>query len=329
VRDGDGNILVASCGRRVELLDCLRADVDALGLSGRLVAMDVSPLAPAAYHADAFELVPHVDEPTYLGAVRDIIKRHDIVLLVPTIDTELHRLSAAAAELRSMGTRVAISGRATIRISSDKENTSRFLRDEGLPCPAQWTATEALVGASTLPYPVVVKPRWGSSSVGVARVDDPAALRAATASDDYVVQSLASGHELTLDVWVDLEGRVRSCVPRRRIAVRAGEVSKGVTEYHPTAIEVAERVVGGLPDAYGPLTVQLFADGDQIQVIEINARFGGGYPLSWAAGARTTRWAIQDALGVEAEPEEFEWRSGLHMLRYDRSVFVDEEEIGR
>lgn len=310
-------------------MDCLRRDVEAIGLHGRLVGMDASPLAPAGYLADVFERVPSADEPTYLSALLDIVERHRIILVVPTIDPELPPLAAAAGELASMGTRVAISGQATIEISGDKLKTFDFLQGAGVPCPLQWPAMEALDGAHELPYPVIAKPRWGSSSVGVSRVDDAAALQTAIASDDYVVQTMAAGVELTLDIWVDPMGRMRSCVPRRRIAVRAGEVSKGVTEYNGRAIEVAERVVDALPDAYGPLTIQVFADGDHIQVIEINARFGGGYPLSWTAGARTTRWAIQDGLGLETEPARFEWRSGLHMLRYDRSVFVEEREFRR
>jgi carbamoyl-phosphate synthase large subunit len=142
-------------------------------------------------------------------------------------------------------------------------------------------------------------------------------------SDEDIVQTLAPGSEYTVDVFIDREGRLRSMVPRRRIATRGGEVSKGTVERCPEVEKLARQIVEALPDAFGPLTVQIFRDPQRgCQAIEVNARFGGGYPLSWQAGARTTRWAIQEAAGAPWEPLELSWAPGLTMLRYDQSVFI-------
>lgn len=323
------NVLLSSAGRRVELLRCLQADLRELGSSGKVVATDASSLTSAGMLADAFELVPRVDDPRYLDAFFELVERHRVGLVVPTIDTELQVLAGVADQLRQRGTTVLSSGGETVRISSDKTATHRFFEEAGLPCPQQWSAEEASELADTLPYPVIIKPRRGSSSVGVELIADASRLRTALCGDDRLVQSVAPGREYTVDVWVDRLGQARAAVPRRRIETRGGEVSKGITERHSQVIDLAERIARSLPDAYGPLTIQIFADGASVEAIEINARYGGGYPLAWEAGARTTRWAIQDALGHPAHPEELAWREGLLMLRHDASVFVERPDLLR
>lgn len=321
------NVLLSSAGRRVEFLSCLRGSLRELDVEGKVVATDASPLTSAGLRADALVVVPPVDDPTYLDVLMTVVEKHRIDLVIPTIDTELEVLAAAADALRAVGAWVLVSGPLTVKISGDKDSTFRFLLGKGFPTPQQWSAEEARELASSLPYPVIAKPRRGSSGKGVLTAAGPAALGVAIATDDHIVQSVAPGAEYTVDVWVDQDGTVRSAVPRRRIEVRAGEVSKGVTEGNSMVGDLARRVAGELPDAYGPLTIQIFADGVQAQVIEINARFGGGYPLSWRAGARTTLWAIQDALSRRYDPASFVWRDGLVMLRHDESVFVHMSDL--
>jgi carbamoyl-phosphate synthase large subunit len=320
-------VLLSSAGRRVELLRCLQADLRELGIPGKVVATDASSLTSAGMLADAFELVPRVDDPRYLDALLDVVARHRVELIIPTIDTELAILADVADQLRDRGTTVLSSGSETVRIAADKHETHRFLDKHGLPSPQQWSAVDARERADRLPYPVIIKPRQGSSSIGVTRIEDPASLHAGLGNGQQIVESVAPGREYTVDVWVDRSGRARLAVPRRRIETRGGEVSVGLTERHPQVIALAGRIAECLPDAYGPLTIQIFADGENVEAIEVNARYGGGYPLSWEAGARTTRWAIQDALGQAQDPEEIGWREGLLMLRHDASVFVPREDL--
>jgi carbamoyl-phosphate synthase large subunit len=224
--------------------------------------------------------------------------------------------------LAAEGVVALVSGPETVRISCDKGFTHEFFSRCGVACPQQWHGSLARDRADDLPFPVVLKPRMGSSSVGVEVVRDPQMLRLRV-SDEDIVQTLAPGSEYTVDVFIDREGRLRSMVPRRRIATRGGEVSKGTVERCPEVEKLARQIVEALPDAFGPLTVQIFRDPQRgCQAIEVNARFGGGYPLSWQAGARTTRWAIQEAAGAPWEPLELSWAPGLTMLRYDQSVFI-------
>jgi carbamoyl-phosphate synthase large subunit len=135
------------------------------------------------------------------------------------------------------------------------------------------------------------------------------------------VQELARGREFTVNLYVNRAGKCVCAVPHWRVEVRAGEVSKGITVKDPRLMELARRVAEALPGARGPLNMQCFLDDDgTIAIIEINARFGGGYPLAHKAGARFTDWLLDEQEGREAGPYDG-WTDDLAMLRYDEAVF--------
>lgn len=315
------NVLLTSSGRRVELLRNLQQDLEELG-GGVVIAADASSDAPTMHLAERSVRLPRLDDPGFAEALLQVLEEQRIDLVIPTIDTELPILFSMRDHIAATGARLLLSGPSTIELAGDKTLTAEFLAGHGIPHPLQWTATEAADRAPDLPYPVVVKPRHGSASIGVRVVAGPLELQASL-GPDAIVQQVATGDEFTVDLWVDGDGAVRSSVARRRITVRGGEVEKGVTERNAAVLRIAETVAESLPDAFGPLNVQVFADQDVLKVIEINARYGGGFPLSWRAGARTTRWALQFGRGVPADPEDLAWREGVRMLRYDESVFVE------
>jgi carbamoyl-phosphate synthase large subunit len=165
--------------------------------------------------------------------------------------------------------------------------------------------------------------------VGIVR--DAAELAVAVGRPELgemVVQTLAPGREHTIDVLADRGGRCVCAVPRRRIEVRSGEVSKGVTVRSPELQDLAARICEALPGAFGTITIQVFV-GDapgRLAVIEINARYGGGFPLALEAGADFPRWQLEELLGLPSTATADGWRDGLVMLRYDAAVFVDEAD---
>ena len=128
---------------------------------------------------------------------------------------------------------------------------------------------------------------------------------------------------------VDRSGRCVSAVARQRIEVRAGEVSKAVTVRNPSVLTVARGVAEALPGAYGVMNIQIFhdTDTDAVNVIEVNPRYGGGFPLSFEAGAWFPRWFLEEVLGQPSTAHD-DWRADLVMLRYDAAVFVARSEAG-
>jgi carbamoyl-phosphate synthase large subunit len=319
--------MISSAGRRVSLIDAFRTAVRRTNVTGRVLATDMSRSAPAFHHADAAFQVPRCTAPDFVDRLLALCLEHDVRLLIPTLDTELPVLAEHRARFESQGTVVAVSGVATIAVAYDKVQTHRWLVGEGFPTVSQCDASD--VHTLNWTFPTLVKPVRGSCSIGVAIVNDIEALKHATTGGDYVAQSIATGNEYTIDTFVGRDGRCLGAIPRRRLEVRAGEVSKGMTVRNSKLESLAREISERLPAAFGPLNVQVFWDegNGTAQVIEINPRFGGGFPLSFAAGSRQPEMLIALARG-SAPGDDDEWRDRLAMLRYDEAIFVPEEELG-
>lgn len=324
-------ILISSAGRRVGLIRCFRDSLRRLGVAGRIVAVDASLQAPALHFADNSWQTPRCDDPAFLPCLLEIAARERIDWIVPTIDPELPVYAAARQMLAQRGIGMAISSPETIAICRDKQLTHRWLTRHGFPAPRQ----SNLAVACSRPngrFPVMVKPRLGSGSVGVRRVASSREMRAITDTApspawlaDHVVEEIAPGQEHTINVFVDARGVSLAAIPHRRIEVRAGEVSKAVTVRHNGLIQLAQSIAQALPGARGPLSIQCFLAPDgSIRVTEINARFGGGYPLTHQAGARFTDWIVQEFLNIPASGCK-DWTDNLTMLRFDREIFLTQQ----
>lgn len=316
-------LLVTSAGRRNQLLDCFRRDGAALGLEVRLLAADLTPdLSPACRVAEARFTVPRCTEPAYVPALLEICRRERVTLLVPTIDTELPVLSANRAEFAAAGTLVVISSPELVGLARDKHSMAAFLERSGIPTPRTVMLDEFKRHPAAVRWPVIAKPAGGSSSVGIIKPKRAEELREFSA-EDYIVQELWEGTEYTVNIFFDAAGRLRCAIPHERIETRAGEVSKGVTRRVPALEAAAQKLAAAMPGARGPLCFQAMvtASGDYA-VLEINARFGGGYPLAHRAGATFTRWLLEEAASLPCTAHN-DWRAGVTMLRYDAAVFVD------
>jgi carbamoyl-phosphate synthase large subunit len=315
------DILISSGGRRVGLMQCFRDALERRGVQAKVSMMDAGTSAPLAFVADHAYRVPRLNDPAYLDAVKRICCETAVSLLVPTIDTELALYAGARTDFSAIGTTIAISAPQTVAISGDKIATHEWLVANGFPTVRQTTPGDALSHAWRLP--LIAKPRHGSASIGVRRIDTDLELRAAAEhANGTIVQEIADGREYTINVYVNRAGECICAVPHWRMETRGGEVSKGVTVRDEALIGLARKIAETLPGAWGPLNIQCFKDGSgNIKVIELNARFGGGYPLAHHAGAHFTDWLLDEIEG--RTPGRFDdWTEDLAMLRYDEAVYV-------
>ncbi len=316
-------VLFLNAGRRVELLRAFRSAFETLGLRGRLLASDIQGHAPALYEADHGCLLPPSRDARFLPALSDLCTREKIDLVVPLIDPDLPVLAAHRHALETMGAKVLISPETAISICRDKQATGAFLEQKGFPAPRVLAAGEV----AEADFPVLVKPRDGSASAHVFETTNRSELAFFL---DYVpnamIQEFVAGPEYTVDVFCDWSSRPLIAIPRERIRVRAGEVSVGRVRRHGAMEELAMAIAAAL-GARGPLNVQMIDGEDGLRVIEINPRFGGGCGLSMAAGAPLAGWTLLMALGREPDELAARLRDDFTMMRYDRSLFLDGDEI--
>lgn len=317
-------ILVSCVGRRVELLQAFRAAAKRLGIELRLIGTDTTATAPALSCTDEPILVPPIADDRYIPTLMDIVRKRDANALLPTIDTDLPVLSQHRQEFEDAGCVPLVAGPDVIDICRDKVLTHRFFTEHGIDTPETFTR-EQIRALPERRFPYFIKPRYGSASQFVHKLEDERDLDYhLQKTPEPIVQECVSGLEHTLDVYVGLTGRPRCVVPRARWQVRTGEVTKGVVIKDRKIMDAGQRVVEALgPSVRGLVTLQcIVTDEHRVRFIEINPRFGGGAPLGIAAGADYPTWLIQELLGRTPQIEFDGFRHGLTMLRYDWSLFM-------
>ncbi len=322
------NVLFTCIGRRVSLLNCFRRAAKQLKIQARFFGTDTTELSSALQLCDKGFLVKPIKQAGYIKQLLTIVKNNSVKLLVPTVDLDLKLLARNKPKFAALGCRVLVSDPEVIAICQDKRRTYRFLVRHGFDTPLTTSIRSALskeIPARRLTWPCFLKPWDGYASRGNAIVHNRLELAFfARRIPNVICQELVRGTEHTCDVYVDFDMKVRCVVPRRRIEVRAGEVSKGQVRKDPLIMKEAARLVDALGAGPGVITLQLFLTEDgKVKFIEINPRFGGGVPLSVKAGANFPKWIFQELLGRKANIRFDGFKDNLTMLRYDSEVWLE------
>lgn len=315
------NVLFLNGGRRVELIRMFRRAMENLALSGRIVATDIQDSAPALIEADVKELLPHSRDTGFVAALIDLCRRHEIGLIVPTIDPDLLTLARRRAEIEATGPRLLLGPIEAIFLCRDKSLLMAALDGGGVPVPRTFMLEEA----RTEPLPLFIKPRDGSGSNHAVKVETREQLEffAGSYVPNPMIQEFFDGEEFTVDLWLDDASRPLAAVPRLRLKVRAGEVVTARVQRDQELEEIASRAASVLK-LVGPCNVQIVRSTNKgPAVIEVNPRFGGGVILSAVAGAPMAEWSLLWALGRSPTSLSPDVRNGLTMLRYDDSFFVE------
>jgi carbamoyl-phosphate synthase large subunit len=290
------DILFLNVGRRCELVQSFREALNKRG-GGVIFGSDISPLAPGLQVVDYAEIFPK-DGDKFKRHLVNYCITNAIELVIPTIDPDLCRLDDIREELDFC--RLLIPPSFTIKHCRDKRLTKQLLRKLGVPVPRD-------VGA------VFVKPFDGSAGVGARILPD-------TANDSLIVEEYIEGPEYTVDVLCDFSGKALIAIPRRRIKVRGGEVVQAIIERNRELEDMSMRIAEGFK-AEGPITIQFIRRDETFYAIEVNARMGGGLPLTIVAGADWPGWIIDMCEGKKPEITD-NITDGLAMTRHDSSFFI-------
>lgn len=297
------NILLTSVGRRAYLVEWFK---DALDGRGEVHVMNSSPLSPAFAVADKSTVSPLIYSEEYIPFLVDYIRENRIGALLSLFDVDIPVLSKNKAAFESEGCLPVVADLSVAEFCNDKYGSYVTLKENGIstaPTFLDPDSCERSLKDGDVAFPLVVKPRWGMGSIGVAAVNDAEELRAAygmvknkiessylryesSADRDkcVLIQGRMDGQEYGLDIINDLDGRYRSVVVRKKIAMRAGETD--VAEVIPAdeRFEELARRISSMSHHPGNMDVDVFEAEGELRVLEMNARFGGGYPFSHAAG---------------------------------------------
>lgn len=298
------NVLLTSVGRRSYLVDYFK---QAAQPTGRVIAANSESLTSGMVAADKAYTVPRVDSPDYIPRILEICKAEAVGLVVSLFDIDLPFLANARPQFTEAGIQLVVSEPWVIDVATDKWKTWQFLSEHNVPTPRTFLSIDAALSdlkAETIDFPLIIKPRWGMGSISIfcAENEDELSFFYSYArrqieksylnilsrdelDRSVVIQEFISGNEFGLDVFNDLDGNHLQTIAKQKLAMRSGETDMAKVVEDPNVTALGDRLAN-LFQHRGNIDIDVLENqaGD-LFVLEVNARFGGGYPFSHLAGA--------------------------------------------
>lgn len=322
------NILFCSVGRRCELLKDFRTT---MGEKIKIVVTDNSPVAPAMAFADKAYLVPLITDPSYISIILDICKKEDIQAVTTLIDPEIMLLAKHRAEFEAIGVLVLAPYEETAKLCFNKYEMYRFLVEKNIPTIKTYGTCEEFMQvyeAGEISFPVFVKPRTGSGSVGARKIDTPELLKQVTEQDEsLIIQELMTGKDLDADVYVDtISHKPVAVFSKRKLSTTIGGANKTISFKDQKLFDFVQKVMAVL-QFNGPLDMDFFYQNGQYYLSEINPRFGGAYLHAYGAGVDFVKLICENVEGRENPADIGNYEEDVVMMMYDSVVIRKKSEL--
>jgi len=283
-------VLLTAAGRRNYLVRYFQQ------AGATVIAADTSKYAAALAAADIALRAPLSNVPEYPDFITDVCRDYDVDLALSVNDHDLLPLSRMKGALAEVGTTAIVADPDIVQLAADKVSTNQLAERLGIGTVRMWTSVEEALGAADPPRAWVVKRRFGSGSTGLFVVQGPEELQAGVALSpnnsssrdeqqaEVVIQEFLQGEEYGLDVLNDFQGSHTTTWVKRKLRMRAGETDLAeVVQDHELVSLGAE--IGRELQHPGLADVDVIRTSSGLKLLDINPRFGGGYPFSHAAGA--------------------------------------------
>lgn len=324
------NILILSAGTRDKVVRYFKKELEG---KGRVIATDCSNLAPAAYEADAFYLVPRITAPDYPDVILDICEKEKITGVFSLIDPELSLLAKERERFLAVGTTPIVSDYELVETCFDKYRMYEMLCKMQIPTAKCYAGKEAFYRAQErgeISYPVFVKPVRGSASIHINKVESRQEIEVlCDLYDDLMIQEYMDGQEYGADVYVDmLSGKCTDIFVKKKIKMRAGETDKSVSFKDDKLFEMIRKFAEDC-GFRGMIDIDIFRIDGTYYISEVNPRFGGGYPHAYGCGVNMAAAVVRNLDGRENTVRIGNYEEGICMMKFNEVMIRDmrEEEI--
>ena len=279
------NILFCSVGRRAELLKNFKKS---LRERVKIVATDNTSIAPALYFADKAYIVPKIYTDGYIDLILDICKKEAIQAVTTLIDPEIELLAKNRSKFKSIGVEVLAPYEQTAKLCYDKFKMYEYLKFNGIATPRTFGDLDSFnvaLSSGNISFPVFVKPRTGSGSVGARRIANISELSFDIKENpSLIIQECMNGLDLDADVYVDtISHKPISVFSKKKLSTTIGGANKTISFKDAALFETIKEIINKF-EFNGPIDMDFFHQDGKYYLSEINPRFGGGYLHAHGAG---------------------------------------------
>ena len=323
------NILCCNVGRRGRLIQDFKKTI---GDSGKIIATDNWSVAPALFFADSHYLAPKVSDENYIDFVLDICKKENIKAVMTLIDPEIEVLSSNRDRFLAEGILPLCPNKESANLCFDKFKMFEYLLGKGIRTVLTYSNFDSFekgLQKGEISFPVFLKPRTGSGSVGIHKVHNIEDLKSYVRENqyDYIIQEFMEGKDCDADVYVDFYSqKAVAAFSKRKIETRIGGASKTISFKDEKLFRFIEEIVSVF-DFYGPLDMDFFYKNGEYYLSEINPRFGGAYIHAYGANVDFMKLIMNNIKGETNTSIMGAYEEGVLMLMYDDIVIVKESEL--
>lgn len=321
--------MFCSCGRRVQLLKFLK---QSLGDDCTIIGADNSPIAPALYVADKQYVVPRITEPGYVDRILEICKENDVKAITTLIDPEIELLSKNRDLFLKNGILPLCPERQTAAYCFDKYHFYQYLSKKGIRTVLTYDTLESFeegLKKDEIDFPVFIKPRTGSGSVGIHKVETMEKLRDYWEKNEYqyIIQEFMNCLDCDADVYIDcLSHKPVAAFSKRKLETKIGGASKTISFKDPKLFSFIEEICQIL-EFNGPVDMDFWCKDGEYYLSEVNPRFGGAYLHAYGAGVDFFKLIMNNMKGIENESIIGQFNEDVLMMMYDGVVIIDKKDL--
>lgn len=318
------NILFCSAGRRCELLKNVKSS---LGPESKIVVTEMSNIAPAIYFADKYYIVPPITDSNYIDELIKICKIEKINVITTLIDPEIKLLAKNREKFEELGILVLAPELETANIFFDKFRTYNELSKLGINTVLTYDSIESFkegLSKDNIEFPVFVKPRQGSGSVGARKIYNIKDLEEAFKEDQSLIvqEFMGDFEDIDCDAYIDtISKKLVSVFSKRKLETKIGGANKTISFKDNNLYEFLEKALNHF-NFNGPIDVDLWYKDGKYYLSEINPRFGGAYLHAYGAGVDFIKMIENNVNKIENQKSDLEYEEDIVMMMYDSVVIT-------
>ena len=321
-------ILFSNAGRRAKLIKDFK---ESIGRYVKMIATDNWCVAPALFVADEYYITPKINEIDYIDKLIEICRKENVKAITTCIDPEIEILAKNRTKFIDNGILPLCPDQKTAELCFDKYKMYQYLIEKNIKTVLTFDnikSFENAYRAKEIDFPVFVKPRCGSGSVGIAKANSEEELYNITnKSKGYIIQEYMDCLDFDADVYVDtISNEAVAAFAKKKIENRVGGASKTISFKDERLFVFIKEIVKNFK-FYGPIDMDFFFKDGVYYLSEINPRFGGAYLHAFGAGVDFTKLILNNIKGIKNPVNIGDYNEDVLMMMYDDVIITTKDQL--